>query len=319
MPLRIALLVPPNFQLLCLSGPATVFEVANIIAGKRLYDLRILSDHGGKVVSSIGTPIETTRLSSPTFDTLLAFGTMQIEPSSPRTLKFLRRAAKTCRRVGSVCTGAFVLAETGLLNGRRATTHWLYARQLQQQFPQMKMDEDRIFIVDGPIWTSAGMSAGIDLALEMVDRDFGTELARSVAKKLVLYHRRAGGQSQHSELLELRPKSDRLQNALTYAKRNLRRPLSIDELAKAANLSPRQFSRTFRAVTGQTPAKAVENLRLETARMLVEQSVHSIEEVAAETGFGDSERMRRAFLRGFGQPPQAIRRNVRSEMAWRNG
>jgi transcriptional regulator GlxA family with amidase domain len=142
------------------------------------------------------------------------------------------------------------------------------------------MNEDRIFIVDGPIWTSAGMSAGVDLALEMVDRDFGSDLARTIARKLVLYHRRARGQSQHSELLELRPNSDRMQHALTCAKQNLRRSLSVEELAKAANLSPRQFSRTFRAVTGQTPAKAVENLRLETARMLVEQSEHSIDEVA---------------------------------------
>lgn len=315
MSLRLAFLIPPNFQLMCLAGPTTVFDVANLVAKKRLYDLHVISDRGGEVASSIGTKVDTEKAGGTAFDTLLAFGTMAVGPASKHTLNYVRKAVKTSRRVSSVCTGAFVLAEAGLLDGRRATTHWLYAQQFRQRFPKVKLDDDRIFIVDGAVWTSAGMSAGVDLALEMVERDFGPELARSVAKKLVLYHRRTGGQSQHSELLELTPNSDRLQNALTYAKQNLRSPLSVEDLATAANLSPRQFSRTFRSVTGQTPAKAVEHLRLEAARILIEQSEHSIDEVAANTGFGDSERMRRAFLRGFGQPPQVIRRNARSELA----
>jgi transcriptional regulator GlxA family with amidase domain len=215
--------------------------------------------------------------------------------------------------VASICTGAFILAEAGLLDGRRATTHWMFARDLATRFPKVRMEEDRIFIIDGPIWTSAGMSAGIDLALGMIEKDRGAELAREVARKLVLYHRRAGGQSQHSALLEMDAKSDRIQNALAYAKRNLRTPLTIEELAEAAHLSPRQFSRAFRAETGQSPAKAVEHLRVEAARLMMEQSRHPIDVVAAETGFADRERMRRAFLRAFGQPPQAIRRNARME------
>jgi transcriptional regulator GlxA family with amidase domain len=157
------------------------------------------------------------------------------------------------------------------------------------------------------------MTAGIDLMLAMVERDHGAPLARAVAQMLVVYHRRAGGQSQHSELLKLDAKSDRIQSALDYARRNLKTPLTVDRLADAAHLSPRQFSRAFRSETGQSPAKAVENLRLEAARLMMEQSRHPVEIVAAETGFADPERMRRAFIRAFGQPPQAIRRNARDE------
>ena len=215
--------------------------------------------------------------------------------------------------MASTCTGAFVLAEAGLLDGRRATTHWGAARKLQARFPKVKVEEDRIFIVDGPVWTSAGMTAGIDLALAMVEKDLGAEAARAVAKRLVVYHRRAGGQSQFSALLELEPKSDRIQNALAYARNNLDKALTVGDLAEAANLSPRQFSRAFRAETGQSPAKAIENLRLEAARLSMEQSRHPIDVIARQTGFADRDRMRRAFLRAFGQPPQVIRRNARAE------
>ena len=186
-----------------------------------------------------------------------------------------------------------------------------YARALKQRFPAAQVEEDRIFITDGPIWTSAGMSAGLDLALGMIENDFGTELSRAVARKLVVYHRRGGGQSQHSVLLELDARSDRIQNALTFARGNLRATLSVEELAQAAHLSTRQFSRAFREETGQSPAKAVESLRVEAARVLIEQSRYTMDEVAAETGFVDTERMRRAFLRAFGQPPQSLRRNAR--------
>ncbi len=179
----------------------------------------------------------------------------------------------------------------------------------------MKVEADRIFIVDGPIWTSAGMTAGIDLALAMVEKDLGADVARAVARQLVVYHRRAGGQSQFSALLELEPKSDRIQSALAYAKRNLATPLTVRQLAEAAHLSPRQFSRAFRAETGQSPAKAVENLRVEAARLMMEQSRHPIEIVARQTGFADRDRMRRAFLRAFGQPPQVMRRNARAAAA----
>jgi transcriptional regulator GlxA family with amidase domain len=175
------------------------------------------------------------------------------------------------------------------------------------------VEEDRIFIKDGPVWTSAGMTAGIDLALAMVESDLGAELAREVARGLVVYHRRAGGQSQFSRLLALAPKSDPIQAALAHARENLRSRLAVATLAHVAHLSVRQFTRAFRVETGQSPAKAVESLRLEVARVMLEEGTHSIEEVAQETGFGDRERMRRAFVRAFGQPPRAIRRSVVAE------
>jgi transcriptional regulator GlxA family with amidase domain len=182
---------------------------------------------------------------------------------------------------------------------------------LQRLHPQISVEGDRIFITDGSLWTSAGMTAGLDLALGMVEQDLGADIARSVAHRLVMHQRRAGGQSQHSQMLDLAPKSDRIQNALNYARQHLHRPLSVEELAEAVHLSPRQFTRVFTAETGQSPAKAVERLRLEAARVMVEQSRHSLDVIARETGFRDRRHMREVFLRGFGVPPQAIRRDVR--------
>jgi transcriptional regulator GlxA family with amidase domain len=309
---RIGFIVSTGFQVMDFAA-VSVFEFANLAMGEAFYDVHLASECGGPVRSSAGIIVETAAFDEVTFDTLVVFGDTEIHPSSPGLRAFLRRSLPASRRMSSICTGAFILAESGLLDGRRATTHWSYARTLQARFPQVKVDEDRIFIVDGPIWTSAGMSAGIDLALAMVEQDLGVDVARSVAKKLVVYHRRAGGQSQYSALLELEPKSDRIQSALAHARKNLHTPLSVEQLAEVAHLSPRQFSRAFHAETGQSPAKAVETLRVEAARLMMEQTRHSIDVVAQETGFADRDRMRRAFLRAFGQPPQAIRRNARTE------
>ncbi len=308
--LRIGFVLTPGFQMMSLAA-ASAFEFANLVAGDKVYDMEILSETGGLLSNSFGIPIETRKLRLSGYDTLI-FGTgIVIDQPAPAIVAFARKAFKSARRIASICMGAAILAEAGLLDGRRATTHWLVASKLQARYPKVRMEEDRIFIVDGSVWTSAGMSAGVDMALGMIEKDLGADLARAVAQRLVLYHRRAGGQSQHSELLALDPKSDRIQKALAYARSNLRAALSVEELAEAAHLSPRQFSRAFRAETGQTPAKAVENLRLETARVMMEQSRHPIEVVAAETGFADRERMRRAFIRAFGQPPMAIRRSAR--------
>jgi transcriptional regulator GlxA family with amidase domain len=308
---RIGFVVPDGFQMIGLAAQA-VFEFSNRTAGKAVYEVRVLSEHGGPVRSSLGMVLQTERFSGRAFDTLIVIGTEDASPdTTPGLLNFIRRGLEKSRRVAAICTGAFILAEAGLLDGRRATTHWYYAQELQTRFPKVKMEEDRIFIIDGPVWTSAGATAGLDLALAMVEKDLGAEAARSVAKKLVMHHRRAGGQSQHSELLVLSPKSDRIQNALAYAEKNLRCPLPVDKLAEVANLSPRQFSRAFQSETGQSPAKAVEKLRLEAARLMIEQSYHPIDVVARETGFVDRRRMREAFLRTFGQPPQVFRRNAR--------
>ena len=303
---RIGFICSPGFQLMAFAA-SSVFEYANVANGKPVYDIRVVSEQGGCVKSSIGVAVASEAFSNLAFDTLIVAGGKGARTPSPALVAFVRKAAKKSRRIASICTGAFVLAEAGVLDGRRATTHWQSARDLQTLYPRVKMDEDRIFIVDGPVWTSAGMSAGVDLALGMIEKDLSVDLARVVAKQLVVSHRRAGGQAQYSALLELDPKTDRIQSALVYARDNLRTALSVERLAEAAHLSPRQFSRAFRAETGQSPAKAVEHLRVEAARLMIEQGRHPVDVVAAETGFADRDRMRRAFLRAFGQPPQVLR------------
>jgi transcriptional regulator GlxA family with amidase domain len=310
---KIGLLLPPGFQALELMA-TTVFELANAISGETLYGLQLLSESGGIMTSSSGLGVLTGRLGEAQLDTLLVAGQQTPgQASTPGFVEILRQAARQARRVASLCTGAFLLAEAGLLDGKRATTHWALARELQRGYPKLRVEEDRIFINEGKIWTSAGMTACVDLCLALVEADHGVEMARHIARKLVVSHRRSGGQSQFSALLELEPKSDRIQQALSYAKRHLKKPLSVDELAGAANLSTRQFSRTFRVETGQSPARAVEVLRVEAARAMIEGSNHSIDVIARETGFADPERMRRAFLRAFGQPPQAIKRAAREQ------
>ena len=309
---RIGFLVLPGFQVMSLAA-LSVFEFANKEMDEPVYDVRLLSETGGSVRSSIGISVATERFGRTRLDTLIVGGTSVIGSLTPGVIKFLRQALARYRRVASTCIGAFVLAEAGVLDGRRATTHWNSAQELQARFPKVKVDADRIFIVDGSVWTSAGMTAGIDLALAMVEEDLGAEVARAVARRLVVYHRRAGGQSQFSALLDLEPKSDRIQSALAYAKRNLDTPLTVGQLAEAVHLSSRQFSRAFRAETGQSPAKAVEHLRVEAARLMMEQSRHPIDVIAQQTGFADRDRMRRAFLRAFGQPPQVVRRNARAQ------
>jgi transcriptional regulator GlxA family with amidase domain len=308
---RVGFIVLPGFQVMSV-GALCVFEFANKEVGEAVYDVHLLSETGGSIRSSIGISVATEPFDDANFGTLIVGGSAFIGSLTPGVIKFMRQALTRCRRVAATCTGAFVLAEAGLLDGRRATTHWNRARELQARFPQVKVEADRIFIIDGSVWTSAGMTAGIDLVLAMVEQDLGADVARAVARQLVVYHRRAGGQSQFSALLDLEPKSDRIQSALAYAKRNLDKPMTVGQLAAAAHLSPRQFSRAFRAETGQSPAKAVENLRVEAARLMMEQSRHPIDAIARQTGFADRDRMRRAFLRAFGQPPQVIRRNARA-------
>ena len=303
----VGLVVYPHFQSLALAV-ASVFEYANLLRGEEVYQFRIVSEHGGAVMSSQGFSVNTEPLAKAGYDTLIVAGDNECRLPSATLVDFLQRAPFHSRRIASICTGAFVLAAAGLLDGKRATTHWYHARDFKKQYPNVQLDEDRIFVVDGQVWTSAGMSAGVDLALAIVESDFGLETARMVARKLVLYQRRGGGQSQFSTLLELNARSDRVQMALTYASENLASDLSVERLAEAARLSPRQFSRVFREETGQSPAKAVERLRVEAARLMMETTRHPIEIIARETGFGDRERMRQAFLRAFGQPPQTIQR-----------
>ena len=303
----VGLLVYPNFQALGLAV-ASVFEYTNLFRGEKAYQFRLVSEDGGPVMTSQSFSVNTERLHDASYDTLIVAGDNECHLPSDSLLEYLRDAPSRSRRVAAICTGAVVLAAAGLLEGKRATTHWFHAQEFKKQYPNVLLDEDRIFVVDGQIWTSAGMTAGVDLALAIVEKDFGLDTARMVARKLVVYQRRGGGQSQFSALLELDAKSDRVQMALAHVRENLASELTVESLADVARLSPRQFSRVFREETGQSPAKAIERLRVEAARLMMETSRHPIEVIARETGFGDRERMRQAFLRAFGVPPQAIQR-----------
>ena len=197
---RIGFIVFPDFEVLSLDT-ATVFEVANMVAQEQLYDLHVLSEAGGAVRTSIGMAVDSEAFDETAFDTVIVAGTLLFQkPLSPTLIAYVRKAPERCRRVASICTGARVLAEAGLLDGRRATTHWLYGSDLAAHFPRVKVEQDRMFISDGAIWTSAGMTGCIDLALAMVENDHGRNVARSVAQHLVVFHRRAGSQSQYSAL-----------------------------------------------------------------------------------------------------------------------
>lgn len=307
--MKIGLVLCPGFQPVCF-GAVAAFDVANKQAGKTLYDLRVLSEEGGLVAATSGMQVMTDAFGEVTYDTLIVAAGLEIPMSSPGLVRLVREAARDARRVAAICLGSFVLGDAGLLNGRRATTHWRYAQAMQDRFPSCRVDMDKIFISDGPIWTSAGMSAGTDLVVGMIERDHGSDLARSVAKGMVMYHRRSGGQSQHSALLDLSANEDRIQRALNYARQNLSESLTIEGLADAASLSPRQFTRLFRSETGTTPAKAVEGLRVEAARLMLEQSRLPIEVIAREVGFANRERMRLAFARVHGEVPRAIRNDA---------
>nr|WP_245610173.1 helix-turn-helix domain-containing protein [Tatumella morbirosei] len=200
-----------------------------------------------------------------------------------------------------------MLAQAGLLKEKRATTHWAYTHSLKVLHPTVRTEDDLIYIVDDHLWTSAGMTAGFDMVLAMVEKDHGTEVARSIAHRMVMNQRRSGGQCQHSELLMLSPKSDRLQTAIEYVRKNLSKTLSVEHLADAVHLSTRQLNRLFLSETGRSPARAIERLRLEAARLMIEQTRLPLDVIARESGFRDRRHMRNVFVKGYGIPPQSLR------------
>nr|WP_318383622.1 GlxA family transcriptional regulator [uncultured Enterobacter sp.] len=306
---RIGLIIADNFQVLALST-LSVFEFANMVTGDAFYQPVVYSEHGGTVRSSCGVGIDSVALSADaTVDTWLVAGVLMParEPATDGVIQFLQTTARSARRIAGICTGAFVLAQAGLLDAKRATTHWAHAQSFKSLNPAVQLEDDRIFIIDESVWTSAGMTAGLDMALGMVEKDRGADVARVVAHRLVMNQRRSGGQTQHSEMLALAPRSDRLQSALEYARNNLKKSLSVDDLADAVHVSARQLSRLFRAETGKSPAKAIEGLRLEAARLMIEQSRLSLDAIARESGFRDRRHMREVFVRGYGVPPQSLR------------
>ncbi len=309
----IGVLVFPDFQLLDAAGPIAAFEIAARFAGLPS-SIRVLAATPGSVRSSSGVELLARGLRpAAAISTLIVAGGVGVEPAAKcqKTLAFVRALVKRGTRVASVCSGAYILAEAGVLDGRCATTHWQRASHFLSAYPKVKLDPDRIFVRDDNIWSSAGISAGIDLALALVAEDFGDEIAQETARQLVLYHRRSGGQSQFSSLLELKAPAGRFGALLAWAREHLDAPLTVEDLAEQAGMSSRHFTRAFIAETGTTPSKAVERLRIEVARQRVQSSSEPIERVAQATGFRDPERMRRAFIRTFGQPPQSLRRAAR--------
>jgi transcriptional regulator GlxA family with amidase domain len=300
--------------MLDLSGPLAAFEIASSLSEDASYSITTVSLEGGAVDSSSGLAVVTKAVGEITVDTFIVVGASgPLEPELLARLSATARAsASTSRRIASICTGAFVLAEAGLLDGRVATTHWKYTARLQKLYLDVKVDGDRIYTHDGSVWTSAGITAGIDLALALIEDDLGADLSSEVARMLVVYQRRSGGQSQFSNLLELDADSDRIKAALRYARENMAEKLSVEALAKVAGLGARQFGRAFQTETGETPAKAIERMRAEVARIRIETTNDPIEEIAQDVGFTDPERMRRAFVRLFGHPPQGLRRVARA-------
>ena len=314
---RISFLVAPEFELLDLSGPLCAFTLARDLHSAP-YETGVVSATGGQVITCTGVPVGTRKPAEARHGgTIIVVGgpTVHQAGRQPDAVGLLKSLRAGTRRMASVCTGAFLLAEAGLLDGRRATTHWRYAPLLRTRFPRVSVEMDRIYVRDGDVWTSAGISAGIDLALAMIEADCGPGVAKSVAREMVVYHRRPGGQSQFSALLEMQPGAGRVSDALAFAREHLNESLPVERLADAARISSRQFARIFLKETGETPARAVERMRAEAARARVEDGCEPIEIVARDVGFGDVERMRRAFVKLYGQAPQAMRRSARTHVA----
>jgi len=310
---RVGFLIFPDFQLLDAAGPISALEIAGRY-GRGAYGLFVLAAVPGEVKSSAGVPLCATALGdAPGLDTLIIAGGDGVEAAAddPAVLAYVRACEAAGVRLASVCSGAYVLAAAGLLAGRRATTHWSRTQHFVRRFPDVRLEPDRIFIREGRIWTSAGITAGIDLSLALIAEDLGEDIARKTAQQMVVYRQRPGGQSQFSALLQLEKPGGRFGPLLAWARERLGEPLPVERLAEQAGMSPRNFARRFVEETGLTPARAIERLRVEAARAQVETGAAPLDLLAQTTGFGDPERMRSAFIRAFGQPPQALRRAAR--------
>ncbi|MEW7001723.1 DJ-1/PfpI family protein [Serratia ureilytica] len=304
----IGFVVFPGFNLLDFAGPLAAFDNVSQFTDPPAYRCVAISPQGGMVASSAGVEIATQPCGDERFDTLVVAGGSGnvMAAQSPALVAFLTTHSRRARRIASVCTGAFILAACGLLDGKRATTHWYHAARLQQSYPRIRVDSNRIFIRDGDVWTSAGISAGIDLALALIEDDLGaTGGGRAAAGGLSSAPRRAVAVFAAAGVEPV--VGSHARRAVVRA-RALHLPLSVVDLADAACLSERQFGRLFRAETGQTPAKVIEQLRVEAAVVRIEESAEPLEAIARSVGFSDPERMRRAFIRVFGLSPQAIRR-----------
>ncbi len=309
------MLAYPSVQLLDVTGPLQVFATTNEMVaqagGVPPYQLRVVAQRGGSVTASAGLGITAAalpRINAP-LDTLIVAGGPGVEAASAdaHLVEWVRRRATSARRVASVCTGAFLLAASGMLDGRRAVTHWSYCAELARRFPKVRVEPDPIFVRDGDVWTSAGVTAGIDLALALVEQDLGRTVALDVARYLVVFLKRPGGQAQFSTALSLQTADDEFGTLNDWIAKHLGDDLSLPALADRAGMSERSFSRHYTQATGLTPARAVERLRVEAARRLLSESRLPVKRIAQRCGFGSEETLRRSFARQLASTPQDYR------------
>ena len=317
-PRRVEILAFPAVQLLDVAGPLQVFGTACDLAARRRpeanvapYDTAVVAAGSGAVMASAGLGLTAEPLSdaAASLDTLVVAGGLGVQAAArdPELVGWLARKAPHCRRVVSVCTGAYLLAEAGLLDGRRAVTHWEHCAELQRRYPRISVEPDPIFIRDGDVWTSAGVTAGIDLALALVEDDLGRAATLVVARQLVVFLKRPGGQSQYSAALALQDAGGGFEALHAWMADHLAEDLGLATLARRAGMSERSFLRRYPAATGLTPGRAVERLRVEAARRLLAETAVPAKRIAERCGFGSAETMRRAFLRLLGVPPAEYR------------
>lgn len=321
-PRRIVFAVYEGVSLLNLAGPLEAFRVASAFpTGERrvTYECSVISIRGGplKTCDGLGIVTDSVRsLNGKSIDTLIVPGAFLVDDVTRdrAMVRWVRRRAASCRRVCSVCGGSFLLAAAGLLDGRRATTHWRDAPLLASRHPEVIVEADAIFVRDGAVWSSAGVTTSIDMALALIEEDAGREVAINVARILVVYLKRAGGQSQFSALLtaQIASDSEPFSELERWIAENLKSNLSIDALAKRVHMSPRNFARAYAAKRGRTPAKAVEAIRVDAARRGLEETDDRIEAIAESCGFGSEEQMRCAFLRVLKIPPRTYRKRFSS-------
>ena len=305
----------PAVQLLDVTGPLQVFASTNdIVAATGAappYAIRVVAQgcHGGTAAAGLGLRPSPLPPGEAELDTLMVAGGPGVEAAAadPALLDWVRRRARRARRVASVCTGAFLLAASGVLDGRRAATHWSFCAELARRFPAVRVEADPIFVRDGAVWTSAGVSAGIDLALALVEQDLGRTMALAVARYLVVFLKRPGGQAQFSAALSLQSADDRFAARHEWVASHLAEDLALPVLADRAGMSERSFSRRYAEATGLTPTRAVERLRVEAARLLLSEGRLPVKRIARRCGFGSEETMRRSFLRLLSATPQDYR------------
>jgi len=315
-PHRLFILVYEGCQLLDVTGPAAVFGAANDATGRTVYDLRIVSPDGGAVASNAGVALESRKIGGQPDTVLVVGGSHGLKAVMARAdvRRWLRRVAPRARRYGSVCTGAFVLAAAGLLDGKRVATHWASCERLAERFPAVTVDAESLYVVDGEVWTSAGVTTGIDMALALVEADLGAAVANLIARHFVLYARRPGYQSQFSPLLQAQAKAEApFAQLIDWMQDNLDQRLDVPSLASRSGFSERSFYRKFTQATGKTPAHFVESLRLEAVRTLLAKGL-PLKAIAGQVGFNSSTCLGQAFERRFGMAPSLFREMHRVRM-----